>query len=64
MRIIAEANRLKGTKRAETRFWFDGVPVDRPLRITELNVWNRSLGQILNLVKDEMKAPKKSRRKL
>jgi len=63
MKIIAEVNRPKGDKRPETRYWFDGVPTDRPLRSTELSVWNQSMRQILDVVKDESAAAMKNRKR-
>lgn len=53
MRIIAEVNHPKAGRRAECRFWFDGVPGDGPIKMTELMLWKGGLQLILDTVKDE-----------
>lgn len=58
MRIIGEVNSPKGERNPETRFWFDGVPGDGPLRMTELMVWRQGLQKFVDLVKGESAAMK------
>ena len=66
MKILAEVNEPRGDKKPEIRVWFDGVPRDRPLRITELNVWNQQMRQLVDQIKDaaaELANPKRRRKK-
>ena len=65
MKILAEVNEPKGEKKPEVRVWFDGVPRDRPLRITEVNVWNAAMRQLLDQIKDasaQMMNPKRRKK--
>lgn len=52
MRIICEVDFPKPGKKSVTRYWFDGAPSEKPLRLTELNVWSAALKQFLDAVKD------------
>ncbi len=66
MKIRAEVNEPKGDKKPEVRVWFDGVPRDQPLRMTEVNVWNSAMRQLLDQIKDasaELANPKRRKKK-
>jgi hypothetical protein len=52
MTIIGEVNNPKPGKSPEGLFWFEGVPNEQPLRLTELNVWQQGLHRFLETVKD------------
>ena len=66
MKILAEVNEPKGDKKPEVRVWFDGVPRDRPLRITDVTIWNQTMRQLLEEIKDisaQLANPKRRRKK-
>lgn len=66
MTITAEVNLPKGKFKPETFYWFDGPEVDKPLRLTDLTVWQQGLSLFLDAVKDvqaQMMKPAKSKRK-
>jgi hypothetical protein len=52
LRIVGEIDKPKGTKAPEGRFWFDGALSDKPLRITELMIWQQELIRFIDAAKD------------
>lgn len=59
MRVSAEISEPKPGKSPNIRYWFDGVPGDRPMRTIEMIVWNQALRQFLDSVRDESAKIKK-----
>lgn len=52
MRIVGEINNSKDQRAPETRFWFDGALSNKPLRMTELMIWQQELLRFIDEVKD------------
>jgi hypothetical protein len=52
MKIIGEINNSKDQRAPETRFWFDGALSNKPLRMTELMIWQQELLRVIDEVKD------------
>ncbi len=52
MLMIAEVDFPKGDKSPDMRIWFDGAAVEKPFKLTELEVWQQRLVQFVAEVKD------------
>ncbi|MBX7133793.1 MAG: hypothetical protein K1X67_14055 [Fimbriimonadaceae bacterium] len=54
MTFIAEIKYpTKSGTSPDTRIWFDGVPANKPMRMTELMAWRNALHVFVDAVKDE-----------
>lgn len=52
MFIIAEIDKPKGGKSSDMRFWFEGAPAEKPLKLHEFKVWQGRLFQFMKAVQE------------